>query len=78
MNSYRNSRNGPCQGKRLGLFMMKLTSGKGQRHEGDIEAFIKTLPYQLTSAQKKVVDEISRDIESDITHALSRTLCYLA
>lgn len=56
----------------LGLFMMKLTSGKGQRHEGDIEAFIKTLPYQLTSAQKKVVDEISRDMESDI--AMSRLL----
>lgn len=32
---------------------------------GDMEAFYKKLPYQFTRAQKRTVDEILRDMESD-------------
>lgn len=55
-----------------GFYMMKNISGQGQSHMGEVDAFVNSLPYDLTDAQKRVVSEIGRDMESDF--AMSRLL----
>jgi ATP-dependent DNA helicase RecG len=48
---------------------------RGERHCGAgalLDGFLKSLPFQLTSAQSKVIDEIRRDLAS--SHSMNRLL----
>ncbi|MCT4594889.1 MAG: ATP-dependent DNA helicase RecG [Anaeromicrobium sp.] len=53
----------------LALFMVKnqISQGKGVvfKHEKQVDNFIDSLPFSLTKAQKNVVEEIKKDLESD-------------
>ncbi len=50
----------------LKLSKLKTTYPSKDRLSGDVEKFIKTLPFKLTNDQKKVIDEIRNDFLGDI------------
>ncbi|PAB58878.1 ATP-dependent DNA helicase RecG [Anaeromicrobium sediminis] len=53
----------------LALFMVKNQianeEGVSFKHKNEVDDFIKSLPFQLTGAQRNVVEEIKKDLECD-------------
>ena len=55
----------------LGLFMIKNGSNDKEKgisflHYGEIDEIIEALPFELTSGQKRVIDDIEKDMNSDL------------